>query len=116
MPHPSLSPNPDGGAVAGKEFVYELKALDLNTDQELIFKVFDAPEGVSLSEGSIVRWTPGIDQINERQFKVSVTDGFVTNVQTVTLFVNALPEITSGAQGRGLDGSRVPISAGCSGI
>lgn len=92
---PVIVSKPDSGAVAGKEFVYELKALDLNTDQELVFKVFDAPEGVTLSEGSIVRWTPGIDQINERQFKVSVTDGFVTNVQTVTLFVNALPEITS---------------------
>jgi len=92
---PLIVSRADSMAIAGKEFVYELKAMDLNTDQELVFKVFDAPEGVALTEGSVVRWTPGIDQINNRQFKVSVTDGFVTNVQTVELFVNALPEVTS---------------------
>jgi hypothetical protein len=82
-------------AIVGDPFVYELKALDLNTDQQLIFSVFDAPAGVTLTEGSIVRWTPTIDQINNRQFKVSVTDGYLTNTQIVDIFVNARPEVTS---------------------
>lgn len=92
---PVIVSKPDSMAIAGKEFVYELRAMDLNTDQDLIFKVFDAPEGVTLTEGSTVRWTPGIDQINKRQFKISVTDGYVTHTQSVELFVNALPEVTS---------------------
>ena len=82
-------------AIAGQEYVYEIKALDLNTDQQLLYKVFDAPDGVELVDGSVIKWTPGIDQINEAQFKVSVTDGYITNVQTIQVFVNALPEVTS---------------------
>jgi len=92
---PAIVSKPDTMAIAGQKYTYEIKALDLNTDQSLIYKVFDAPEGVSISDGNIVTWTPGIDQINQAQFKVSVTDGFVTNVQKVDLFVNALPEVTS---------------------
>ena len=92
---PLIVSKADTMAIAGQEYVYEIKALDLNTDQELIYKVYDAPAGVKLEEGSIIRWTPEIDQINQAQFKVSVTDGYITNVQNVHLFVNALPEVTS---------------------
>ncbi len=92
---PAIVSTADTMAIAGQEYVYEIKALDLNTDQELVYKVFDAPAGVKLTEGSILRWTPEIDQINQAQFKVSVNDGFITNVQKVDLFVNALPEVTS---------------------
>jgi hypothetical protein len=92
---PVIISRPDTMAIAGEEFVYEIKALDLNTDQDLQYAVFENPEGVELTDGSIVRWTPGLDQIGKTQFKVSVTDGFITNVQKVELFVNALPEVTS---------------------
>jgi hypothetical protein len=92
---PVIVSKSDTMAIAGQEYVYEIKALDLNTDQQLVYKVFDAPAGVSLVDGSMVKWTPGIDQINQAQFKVSVSDGYITNVQTVKLFVNALPEVTS---------------------
>ena len=92
---PVIVSTADSMAIAGQEYVYEIKALDLNTDQELIYKVYDAPKGIKLTDGSVIRWTPGIDQINKAQFKVSVTDGFITNVQKIELFVNALPEVTS---------------------
>lgn len=92
---PIIVSTADTLAIAGREYVYELKALDLNTDQTLVFDVFDAPEGVSIRDNSAVVWTPTIDQLDRAQFKVSVTDGFDTNVQTVDLFVNALPEVTS---------------------
>ena len=92
---PVIVSKADTMAIAGQEYVYEIKALDLNTDQQLIYKVFDAPHGVHLVDGSSIKWTPEIDQINQAQFKVSVTDGFITNVQNVQLFVNALPEVTS---------------------
>ncbi len=92
---PVIVSKADTMAIAGQEYVYEIKALDLNTDQELIYKVYDAPAGVELKDGSILRWTPTIGQINQAQFKVSVTDGFITNVQRINLFVNALPEATS---------------------
>lgn len=92
---PVIVSKADTMAVAGQEYVYEIKALDLNTDQQLIYKVYDAPAGVELVDGSVVKWTPGIDQINDAKFKVSVTDGYITNVQQVSLFVNALPEVTS---------------------
>jgi hypothetical protein len=82
-------------AIATEEYRYELKALDLNTDQTLVFQIHDAPKGVELVNGNMVKWVPGIDQINQAQFKVSVTDGYITNVQKVDLFVNARPEITS---------------------
>ena len=86
---------PDSMAIANQEYRYELKALDLNTDQDLVFQVHDAPKGLKLVDGNMVKWTPGIDQINKAQFKVSVTDGYITNVQKIELFVNALPEVTS---------------------
>ena len=92
---PVIVSKADTMAIAGQEYVYNIKALDLNTDQQLIYKVYDAPAGVHLVDGSIIKWTPEIDQINQAQFKVSVTDGFITNVQNVELFVNALPEVTS---------------------
>jgi hypothetical protein len=92
---PVLVSSADTMAIVGQEYVYELKALDLNTDQTLIYQVFEAPEGVSIRDKNIVTWTPTIDQIDKAQFKVSVTDGYDTNVQTVELFVNALPEVTS---------------------
>lgn len=92
---PVIVSKADTMAIATEEYVYELKALDLNTDQTLVFKVHDAPEGVTLTDGDIIRWTPSIDQINAATFKVSVTDGFITNVQKVSLFVNARPEVTS---------------------
>jgi len=92
---PVIVSKPDTMAIAGQEYVYEIKALDLNTDQDLVYKVFDAPAGVTIRNGSIVSWVPEIDQINEAQFKVSVSDGFITSVQKVKLFVNALPEVTS---------------------
>ncbi len=92
---PVIVSEADTMAIAGQEYVYDIKALDLNTDQELKYRVFDAPAGVELTEGSILRWTPKIDQINQAQFKVSVTDGYITNTQKVDLFVNALPEVTS---------------------
>jgi len=92
---PVIVSKADTLAIAGREYVYEIKALDLNTDQELIYRVFDAPKGVKLTDGSIIRWTPETGQINQAQFKVSVTDGYITNVQKIDLFVNALPEVTS---------------------
>ena len=92
---PVIVSKPDTLAIAGQEFVYEIKALDLNTDQILEYKAFDAPAGVKITDGSILRWTPGIDQINHAQLKVSVSDGYITNVQEIKLFVNALPEVTS---------------------
>ncbi len=92
---PVIVSKADTMAIAGQEYVYEIKALDLNTDQKLIYKVYDAPKGVHLVDDFVVKWTPGIDQINNAQFKVSVTDGYMTNVQNVKLFVNALPEVTS---------------------
>ncbi len=92
---PVIVSKSDTMAIAGQEYVYEIKALDLNTDQDLIYKVYDAPAGVRLVDGSIIKWTPKIDQINQAQFKVSVSDGYITNVQNVDLFVNALPEVTS---------------------
>ncbi|MCF7850266.1 MAG: putative Ig domain-containing protein [Candidatus Marinimicrobia bacterium] len=92
---PIIVSTPDTLAIAGQEYVYELKALDLNTDQTLVFEVLNAPEGVSIRNNSAVVWTPTLDQLDKAQFKVSVTDGHDTNVQTVDLFVNALPEVTS---------------------
>ncbi|MCF7823283.1 MAG: putative Ig domain-containing protein [Candidatus Marinimicrobia bacterium] len=92
---PAIVSKPDTMAIAGKEYVYEIKALDLNTDQDLVYKVFEAPKGVFIRNGNVVTWTPGLDQINKAQFKVSVSDGYVTNIQKVDLFVNALPEVTS---------------------
>ncbi|MCF7922022.1 MAG: putative Ig domain-containing protein [Candidatus Marinimicrobia bacterium] len=92
---PVIVSKSDTMAIAGQEYTYEIKALDLNTDQKLVYKVYDAPVGVHLVNESIVKWTPKIDQINQAQFKVSVTDGYITNVQNVQLFVNALPEVTS---------------------
>jgi len=92
---PVIVSKADTMAIAGQEYIYEIKALDLNTDQDLVYKVYDAPAGVELKDGSILRWTPTIGQINQAQFKVSVTDGFITNVQKIDLFVNALPEATS---------------------
>jgi len=92
---PVIVSKADTMAIAGQEYVYELKALDLNSDQQLIYKVYDAPVGIQLVNGSIIKWTPGVDQINQAQFKVNVTDGYITNVQHVKLFVNALPEVTS---------------------
>jgi len=92
---PVIVSTADTMAIAGQEYAYELKALDLNTDQTLLFKVFDGPEGVSIRDNSVVVWTPTIDQIGKAQFKVSVTDGYATNTQAVDLFVNALPEVTS---------------------
>jgi len=92
---PVIISKPDTMAIAGAEFVYEIKALDLNTDQDLKYALIDAPKGLELTDGSVLRWTPGIDQIGKTKFKVSVTDGYITNVQKVELFVNALPEVTS---------------------
>lgn len=92
---PVIVSKADTMAIVGQEYVYEIKALDLNSDQNLVYKVYDAPAGVKLTNGSILRWTPKTDQINQAQFKVSVTDGYITNVQKITLFVNALPEVTS---------------------
>jgi len=92
---PLIVSKADTMAIAGREYTYEIKALDLNTDQVLSYKVYDAPAGVKLVDGNLVKWTPGIDQINKAQFKVSVTDGFLTHEQQVKLFVNALPEVTS---------------------
>ncbi|MCF6238379.1 MAG: putative Ig domain-containing protein, partial [Candidatus Marinimicrobia bacterium] len=92
---PVIVSRADTMAIAGEEYVYEIKALDLNSDQDLVYKVYDAPAGVVLTGGNILRWTPKIDQINQAQFKVSVTDGFISNVQKVELFVNARPEVTS---------------------
>ena len=92
---PVIVSKADTMAIAGQEYIYELKALDLNTDQQLIYKVYDAPNGVQLVDGNIIKWTPEIGQINQAQFKVSVTDGYITNVQSIKLFVNALPEVTS---------------------
>ena len=96
---PLIVSQPDTMAIATEEYVYELSALDLNSEQQLTFRVFDAPPGVELTEGSIIRWTPTIDQINKRQFKVSVTDGYLSHVQVVDLFVNARPEVTSEPKG-----------------
>ena len=92
---PVIVSKADTMAIASQEYIYEIKALDLNTDQQLIYKVYDAPNGVQLVDGNILKWTPEIDQINQAQFKVSVTDGYITNVQSIQLFVNALPEVTS---------------------
>ncbi len=92
---PVIVSKPDTLAIAGQEYVYEIKALDLNTDQNLLYKVFDAPAGIKITDGSILRWTAGFDQLNHAQLKVSVSDGYSTNVQKIELFVNALPEVTS---------------------
>jgi len=73
--HPYFTSSPILEAEAGKEYVYEFRAIDWDNDS-LNFMLESAPEGMSLdSTGRTLYWTPGDDDVGDNFVVLSVSDG-----------------------------------------
>lgn len=87
------SPKPD--AITNELYQYRLIVSDGNKTQSLSYKIDVGPPGVVVSETGVLEWTPTSDQVNQQNIKVTVFDGITTAAQSISLFVNAPPQILS---------------------
>jgi fibronectin type 3 domain-containing protein len=77
---------PDSKIVEDSLFTFTYTASDSDADK-LSYGVFLAPAGFAIDTAGTITWTPSIAQRGDHTFFVTVSDGFVTARDTVTLTV-----------------------------
>ncbi|MFO0127027.1 MAG: putative Ig domain-containing protein, partial [Pseudanabaena sp.] len=77
----------------GKQFQYQVKAQDVDTNPITFSLVSGAPAGVALDATGLVTWTPVAGQVGKQQFTIKAADNKGgSTLQTVTVSViNAIP-------------------------
>lgn len=95
---PVISSEPAAGVTAGELYQYSVIASDPNGDA-LVYRLDDAPDGMSVSESGSVSWTPSADQVGSHPVTIVVEDNrgaWVSQAFDVIVSeANKSPEITS---------------------
>ncbi len=81
-------------AQTGKLWTYPVNVKDANPGQTITYLIpRSTAAGVSINQRGIVSWKPTVDEVDNQQFQISVSDGMRDDIQTVTVFVNNPPQI-----------------------
>jgi hypothetical protein len=94
--NPVITSTPSTVAYKGLCYSYQVEAYDV--DNEVLFYLINAPQGMTITTEGNVLWTPTSNQIGNHNVSVQVSDGQATTVQTYTITVNDVtnnPIITS---------------------
>ena len=92
---PRFDKNPDSTAVVGQNFVTAVNAIDKNHAQTLKYSLPRAPEGMTITPDGDISWRPGITDVDEHSFSISVNDGLIVVEKSFRIFVNDPPKIVS---------------------
>lgn len=84
---------PDSVIRVNELFSYQVDVWRPDLNQELMYKMFYHPEGMTLSETGLVEWTPAVSQIDSQNFAIVANHGVAADTQEVILFVNHPPVI-----------------------
>jgi hypothetical protein len=93
---PALFPVPDQSITVGEELRFELDALDPDPEDQgnLTFKIENAPDGAMLDPSThVFTWRPTAGQEDNYNFKVTVSDPYMTVKETAHVSVG--PQITA---------------------
>ncbi len=86
---PVLSPVGNQSADVGSELVISLAATDADGDP-LTFSDQNAPAASTLNAG-VFRWTPGVGDVGAVDVTFTVSDGVLTDSETITIVVGGGP-------------------------
>ena len=103
---PVIVSHPDSIAFVGKKWLYKIKVKDLNDDARFTFSLIAPPEGMKISNDGLISWTPTEKQLNYRDFRVEVSDGYRKEQQKIRVYVNMPPVILSEPELVGMVGIR----------
>lgn len=87
---PVISSTPVLAATEGAAYAYQVLVQDGEADP-LSFALTSAPQGMVMSAGGLISWTPDATQVGEHAVAVQVSDGRAQASQSFTLVVNAKP-------------------------
>jgi RHS repeat-associated protein len=96
---PEIVSSPRVSTRSDKVYFYQIDAVDPDGDS-LSFELLDAPEGMEVSDGGILSWSPTAADFGFHDVDIAVKDGLWQTVQSWSLFVsdrttNRPPSITS---------------------
>jgi hypothetical protein len=90
---PEILSIPTMVAYAEIEYVYEIKAIDIDRGDKLIYFFIKAYMGMQLDQDSgLFNWTPTLDQLGEHKVIIGVTDKISSTNQSFSIFVH--PNLT----------------------
>ncbi|MGE5243269.1 MAG: Ig-like domain-containing protein [Betaproteobacteria bacterium] len=90
---PAISSQPLTAATDGTPYAYQMVAADADNDP-LAYSLTQAPDGMTVSAGGVISWTPATAQIGSQSVAVTVSDGRGgTTTQSFTVVVE--PGITA---------------------
>ena len=97
--HRVLSPRPVRAATVGRQYAYDVRAVDPDGDP-VVFGLDRSPTGMSIDTNlGTIRWTPTTDQLGNQEIVIRATDArgaWATQSYTITVrSVNLPPNITS---------------------
>ncbi|NPU92354.1 MAG: PKD domain-containing protein [Gammaproteobacteria bacterium] len=87
---PVISSTPVLAATEGAAYAYQVLAQDGEADP-LSYTLTSAPQGMVMSAGGLISWTPDATQVGDHAVAVQVSDGRAQASQNFTLVVNAKP-------------------------
>lgn len=89
---PVITSAPVLEATEDAVYTYQVQAQDSDQDA-LVFTLASAPQGMSMSTGGLISWTPVTSQIGNNDVTVQVSDGRAQVTQSFTVVVNAKPNL-----------------------
>ncbi len=101
---PAIVSSPPQMALVGELYKYPVRVDDKNSNANLEFSLLKGPHGMQMDRYGKILWVPKAAQINNNTFEVAVSDGYGTDVQTGSIFVNNPPNIISNPKPVGLTG------------
>ena len=91
---PTLNPVGNKSAEVGTQLAFTATATDPNAGDTLTFSLANGtsgsvPAGAAITSGGAFTWTPTAGQIGSHVFDVCVSDGTVSDCETITVTVSA---------------------------
>ncbi|MAG20765.1 MAG: hypothetical protein CMF77_01160 [Candidatus Marinimicrobia bacterium] len=83
-------------ATVAEEYRYQLEVrMPEDKKEELLFALQRSPYGMMVDNTGLISWTPQSTQIDTQRFVISANHGIAADTQTVAIFVNHPPVISS---------------------
>lgn len=84
---------PSGELWVGEPYEYRVDVWYQNLNYPLEYGLIDAPEGMEIDQGGVLKWTPENTQVDTQTTSVVVRHGVAADTQRVELYVNHPPII-----------------------
>jgi|GEM_PF-2791065 len=92
---PKIVSTPISSLAHGQEYRYRINVEDPNTDSNIRYTLDQGPEGMTIDETGLLTWKPASTTINRQSFKIRITDGYATDTQDGSVFINVPPKFVS---------------------